>query len=87
MVNSLFPNHYHLSEAGFLTPNYNSGLWNNFYIQSGNSYSNLQIPYMVNQSTLRGLNETNSNVRLEFILIAILVLLSMDILFVRPLKK
>lgn len=85
---TLFPNHYHISAPQAGSFNNNLGYKGNSYLLPSNiPYSYVQIPSVYYQSCPQRYYGAISYERLDLILIAILVLVSLDLIFVRPSKK
>lgn len=78
---SLFPNHYHLTSASQFPAVYQEP----FAYYPYPSYQ--QIPYSSFQPVWANYRPANTNQPVDIILIAILILVSLDLIFVRPLKK
>lgn len=88
---SLFPNHYHLGLSP-ISPQYNQSATFYPYCQVPLNPFNNSIPYNPYQTfnLQQGWGnsyQTNETQRLNIILIAILILVSLDLVLVRPIKK
>lgn len=84
---SLFPNHYHITAPQYGTSYYNLGQRSNYLLSPSMNYSYLPTPYIVPQPTLQAYSRNHNDERIDIILIAIIILVSLDLIFIRPLKK
>jgi hypothetical protein len=87
MNNSLFPKYYYQLPAPQLGT-FNIGYRGKPYLLSSNIfYSYVSVPYTIPHHNYQRYYGINSYQQINPILIAILVLVAMDFIFVRPYKK